>query len=171
MTFSPKSTLANLYYCLVQLILFGGTFIWRTLSLPYDVPNKSMTPSQLTGHFGPVESGTILSLVKIWYNTITHRNLVKYCIPHFFQSLIPIWYFWLVLVGIFLIFTILIPKENLVGNFGTVNLAGTPFSLKRGHWPPFQCILAPFLRNIGGPTKLFKKGVLAKLSARQKLSQ
>jgi hypothetical protein len=77
-------------------------------------------------------------------------------------------YFLLVSVGNFPLFTIPIPKENSVGNFGIVNLAGTLFHAKGGHPPPFGCIQAPFLRNIGVPAKLFKNGVPAKSSARQK---
>jgi hypothetical protein len=48
-----------------------------------------------------------------------------------------IWYFWLVLVGILPVFTIPIPKENSVGNFGIVNLVGKTFSLKKGALAPF----------------------------------
>jgi hypothetical protein len=48
--------------------------------------------------------------------------------------------------------------------FGIVNYAGTPFSLKRGALASFSMHQAPLLRNEGVPTKLFKKGVSAKLS-------
>jgi hypothetical protein len=53
-------------------------------------------------------------------------------------------------------------KGKLGWYIGTVNLAGTPFSLKKGALAPFLVHQAPLLRNKGVPTKLFKKGVPAK---------
>jgi hypothetical protein len=68
-------------------------------------------------------------------------------------SWVLIRFFWLVFGWYFLVFTKLIPEENLVGHFGIIILAGTPFFLVRGVTAPFFRGPAPILRKKGFPAK------------------
>jgi hypothetical protein len=57
----------------------------------------------------------------------------------------------MVWIGIFLVFSLPIPKENLVRTFGIIHLVGTPFSLASA---PFLMDQAPLLRGV--PAKFHK---------------
>jgi hypothetical protein len=81
--------------------------------------------------------------------------------------LIQVWYFWLVLVGIFLVFIILIPKENLVGTFCYQKFGGNPLYPQKGALAPFfpqKGALAPFLMQ---PAPLLRE----KMSSRKKIQK
>jgi hypothetical protein len=53
-----------------------------------------------------------------------------------------------------------------VGNFGIVNLAGIPFSLKRGALAPFLMHPSPLFEEYRSSHQIVQKGVPAKSSAR-----